>query len=149
MSEEITLFNKQGAPLYRLHTGRGTTKWGGDPLILYDVKADSEYAALLAQRNKLGDLPGGHKVMPESRHTKEMLDRTIVAQANKKGVIDTPDKELAKRVLREFPDTVLDEGSPQDALEEVQEERRFNKLSPAEKAKEMRKRPGAPAAVKK
>lgn len=129
------LFDKEGAPLYLLHTGLGTTKWGGDPVVLYDLDLSKEYKAIKEkyEKNALGNLRDGSPKIPEALHTKKMLEDSVVAAADNKGDIRTSNKEIAKRVLREFPDTVLDEASPQDILEELRLEQAEAKKSPAQK----------------
>ncbi len=134
------LFSENGKPLYRIHTGMGTTKYGGDPFILYDVMLSPEYKEICEKRGKLGDLPGGNKVTPEALHRADHLAESVVIQADAEGIVDTDVRDIALRVMRAAPESRLDKGSPQDILDILEEEERVKKLSPSERAREQAKK---------
>lgn len=143
-----TLFTKEGEPVYLFHTPykavrvvdkEGVEKWVGDPLVIYDQKADKEYAELLAKglQGEHGDLPGNQGKRPgECLHTKEMDDRSVVAVGDINGDIKTTDRKVALRILRTVDGAKLDANCDQSLLDEAYERKTEDKRTPAERARD-------------
>ena len=139
---------------YRLNTGLTTckrTQDGSTPptAMLFDVNQSEEYSKILEQRGKLGVTLSGQAIIPESRHTEDMLAEGFVAELEADGIFETPDcspdsKEVVKSILRqivftagidgwlpleeqhkkmvEFWEKILDRSSPRDVIEELADE---------------------------
>lgn len=154
-----TLFNERGEEVYRFATpykavkvtdANGVVKWVGDPLVIYDQKADPEYAKLLAdgRQGTLGELANGQGKKPgECFHTKEMDDRSVLAVGDLNGVIQTPDRNVALRILRTIDGAILDQACDQSLLDEVYEKKTSDLRTPAQRAKDALKEKESAAPV--
>jgi hypothetical protein len=138
------LFDREGNQIYRFRTPYGTSmndgKRLGNPLVIYAPDRDPEYAELLRKgRNKeLGELPGGLGfVLGESKHTTEMLDRSVVAVADDDGTIDTIDRDVALYIAAKFPLAKLDRGSDQSLLDELANVKKADNKTRAERARDI------------
>jgi hypothetical protein len=109
----------------------------------FDPTLCEEYQEILSKKNKLGATATGQPIIPEHLHTEEHLVASWVAESED-GIIDTNDKEFAKRVMRSchyrsgvfnsdpisvknqkymnLYTSMLDKTSPRDILKEMEVE---------------------------
>ena len=119
------LYSEDGKPLYVIHTGKGISRFGGQPMEFFNVELSKKYKEVLKKgaEGKLGEVAKGVYFIPEHFHDMDDLADALYAKADDLGVVETTDREIAKQVMKDAPWSTLDPGSPQDILEELGREK--------------------------